>query len=132
MLTLTLTLLGPPRTKKNHGRRIWRRDKRTGRNRPYHVPSEAHELWLERVAWQARLQAAAARWPKCRRRVTVKALVYREALVGDHVGYTQAIGDMLEYAGVLADDKLIADWDGTRLLKDAINPRVEITISVLG
>jgi hypothetical protein len=32
--------------------------------------------------------------------------------------------------GLIQDDKQIAHWDGTRLKKDAINPRVELTISL--
>jgi Holliday junction resolvase RusA-like endonuclease len=127
-----MVLLGAPRTKKNHGRRIWRRDRRTGRNRPYHIPSAAHELWHDKAMWRAREAAALAGWAKATTPVHVRALVYRHALVGDLNGYQQAIGDMLEHAGVLDDDKLIASWDGSRLLKDAGNPRVELEIEIIG
>lgn len=129
--SISMVLLGAPRTKKNHGRRIWRKDRRTGQSRPYHIPSAAHELWHDKASIQARLQAAAARWGKCAERVTVRALVYRQADVGDMNGYQQAIGDMLQHAGILVDDKLIRDWDGSRLLKDAERPRIEIEIRIV-
>lgn len=36
-----------------------------------------------------------------------------------------------EGLGIIADDKLIRDWDGTRLLKDPVKPRIELEIEVL-
>lgn len=33
--------------------------------------------------------------------------------------------------GIISDDKLIQHWDGTRLLVDKANPRVELAISVI-
>ena len=41
------------------------------------------------------------------------------------------VADALEEAGVVLNDSLIASWDGSRLLKDAANPRVEITLEEL-
>lgn len=61
--------------------------------------------------------------------VHVYARIYRDADRGDWVGYTQAIGDFLEKAGVLKDDEQIKSWDGTRVLKDSKNPRIELWIS---
>ena len=61
----------------------------------------------------------------------VRALVYRDADRGDLTGYEQAIGDALEARGVIPNDKWIKSWDGTRLLKDAANPRVELLITTL-
>jgi hypothetical protein len=129
--SLQITIEGAPRTKKNHGRRVWGRNKKTGKRQPFHVPSAAHELWHDKAVIHARMAAAAAGWRPCSQPVLVRALVYRHALVGDLVGYEQAIGDMLEHAGVLANDRHIASWDGTRLLKDAARPRVELMITVL-
>lgn len=39
--------------------------------------------------------------------------------------------DWLQRAGVLANDRQIASWDGSRLDKDASRPRVEVAIEVL-
>ena len=72
-------------------------------------------IWLQRQALNMPLNCCAA--------------IYREALVGDAVGYYQAIGDCLEKAGIVIDDKHIVSWDGTRLLKDAKRPRVEVTLT---
>ena len=55
--------------------------------------------------------------------------VYRDADRGDWSGYMQGIGDFLEDVGIVEDDVLIRSFDGSRLLKDAENPRVELWIS---
>jgi hypothetical protein len=60
--------------------------------------------------------------------VQIRALVFREAAIGDAVGFYQAIGDFLQEAGILANDRQIVHFDGSRLLKDALRPRVEIEI----
>jgi Holliday junction resolvase RusA-like endonuclease len=128
-MALTFTIEGAPRTKKNHGKRV-KRGKRV-----FSVSSDAHKLWEQKALWQLRQQRQLyVGWPLVEP-VSVRAIVYREANVGDLVGYLQAIGDALEGAGILADDKWIASWDGSRLLKDAARPRVEIeivTMAMLG
>ncbi len=63
----------------------------------------------------------------------VEAIWYRERNLGDLAGFIQATGDVLETAGVIANDRLIAGWPmpsdgGMPLRKDAINPRVELVI----
>lgn len=65
--------------------------------------------------------------------VGIRALIYRDRAVGDVQGFQQAIGDylQLEKVGVLANDRLIEHWDGTRRLKDAAHPRIELEITVL-
>jgi hypothetical protein len=55
-------------------------------------------------------------------------LFYRDAERGDAVGYYQGLADLLEKRGVVANDRLIMSWDGSRLLKDSANPRVELTL----
>ena len=61
--------------------------------------------------------------------VNCRAWIYREALRGDAVGFYQAIGDALQHYSILDDDKRIVSWDGSRLLKDAERPRVEIVLT---
>lgn len=63
--------------------------------------------------------------------VNVAAVFYRDRNVGDLAGFITSIGDVLETAGVIANDRQIAGWDGTRRDKDALRPRVEITITFL-
>jgi Holliday junction resolvase RusA-like endonuclease len=60
--------------------------------------------------------------------VHVKATFYREANRGDLIGYMQALADVLEEAGVLANDRQIVCWDGTTMTKDAESPRVEFEV----
>lgn len=132
-----LTILGAPMTKKNHGRRI-KRGKRI-----FHVPSQACTDWTEAAVLQLRQQYdrdpvhfVAIKWRgqhvidrgPVLMPVNVRALIYRDANRGDAVGYYQAIADALEAAGVVENDRLCVSWDGSRLLKDAANPRVEITL----
>jgi hypothetical protein len=64
--------------------------------------------------------------------VNCRALIYRDALRGDAVGFYQAVGDFLQLAGVVANDKFIVSWDGSRLLKDATRPRVELELERVG
>lgn len=71
--------------------------------------------------------------PMLARPLNCAAIFYRDAERGDAVGYYQALADILQKAGVVADDKWIVCWDGSRLKKDSKNPRVEVTITeVLG
>lgn len=118
------TLYGSPRTKKNHSRVI----RLNGKGGTRILPSEAHERWFGMAMPQARLVAARLRVPICEP-VAVEALFYRDRAQGDLVGYLQALGDLLEAACIIENDRLIASWDGSRLLKDAVQPRIEVVIS---
>ena len=59
------------------------------------------------------------------------ALFYRQKRIGDANGYYQGLADALEAAGVLADDKWIVQWDGSRLRKDKDRPRIEVTLTAV-
>ena len=126
---LTFTIHGAPRTKKNHGRRI-----RRG-NRTYSIPSEAYEAWTVEARkslpaiWRA-LHHAGITGP-ITADLNCTALIWRHADVGDAVGYYQGIADWLESVGIIKNDVQIRAWDGSRLLKDAQFPRVEITLDEL-
>lgn len=66
--------------------------------------------------------------------VFVAAAFYRDALRGDLIGYQQALADILEASGVVANDSLIVHWplppDGRLpLRKDAERARVEVWIT---
>ena len=62
--------------------------------------------------------------------IAVRAIVYRQREAGDLAGYIQAIGDILETAGVVENDERIKSWDGTRLAKDAHYPRIELELTL--
>ena len=63
------------------------------------------------------------------RRVNVAATFYRDALRGDATGYYQALADLLQAAGIVANDVLCVSWDGSRLAKDAQRPRIEVVLT---
>jgi hypothetical protein len=47
---------------------------------------------------------------------------------GDTVGYMQGLADLLEERQVIENDRLLATWDGSRLVHDGSTPRVELTL----
>jgi Holliday junction resolvase RusA-like endonuclease len=112
---------GAPRTKKNHG---WRTKQGA------QMPSHAFIEWNRSAQVHLAPVARAIKQPIA---VTVncRALFYRDALRGDAVGYYQALADALEEAGIVENDRLIVSWDGSRLLKDADNPRIEVTLEAV-
>lgn len=123
----------PPRTKKNSPQLIPRM------KHPILVPSEAYRAWergclnsLKRAGLIVRDREhktwRLAQGDPIRVPVNCRALIYRDRLVGDAVGFYQAIGDFLEAAGIVENDRLIQSWDGTRLLKDAARPRIELML----
>lgn len=118
-LPVTFELAGIPRTKKN-SRRWFRQGKKR-----FLVPSAAYERWEERCIYQLNrvwhLNPISVP-------VKIKALVYRDRNVGDLDNFIVAVGDMLQKARVLASDRLVKAWDGSRLLVDRAAPRVELTI----
>lgn len=64
--------------------------------------------------------------------ISIRVLIYREKRIGDHCGFTQAVGDVLKSMDIIIDDRIIDDWDGTRRLHDKAFPRLEIFISPAG
>lgn len=120
LIPVSFIILGPPRTKKNSSRIV-----RAGRFSKI-LPSKAYLEWSEEAWFQ--LMPVRNRGT-IQRAVNCAALIYREKLIGDAVGFYQAIADTLQDARVVHDDYLIISWDGSRILKDANNPRVEITLT---
>ena len=129
----------PPRTKKNSPQIVGRM------KRPILLPSEAYREWEKAATLtllKARLIERYMRDGKPALRLTqgspinydvnARVLIYRHALIGDIVGYFQAVADFLEHIGVLQNDKHIVSWDGSRMLKDAAHPRYEITLESVG
>jgi hypothetical protein len=119
-MTWTLTVHGAPRTKKNHGSVIQRGKRR------FHIPSAAWTNWAATAP--VIYQSCGVPTPPVGVKVNCRALFYRDAERGDAVGYYQGLADLLEKRGVVANDRLIVSWDGSRLLKDSANPRVELVL----
>lgn len=124
---------GPPRTKKNSsqasrtGRQCPCCKLRTGPARVF--PSKAFREYQDTVARYVATKPALQLGLS--KPIAMRALVYRDKLTGDYFGFMQALGDILQHCGIIVNDRLIAHTDGSRLLKDAANPRVEITLAVL-
>jgi hypothetical protein len=132
---LSLTIDGPPRTKKNGNRRVWRKVK--GVTRQITVPSEAAVEYAQRVKaeWLQLPHGMKRHFP-----VSADAAVHVQALFfvdtagepGDLTGYQQSLADALEGAGVLEDDWSIRSWDGSRVIFGDPMPRTELTLISLG
>jgi Holliday junction resolvase RusA-like endonuclease len=112
---------GAPRTKKNHG---WRTKQGA------QMPSHAFAEWNRSAQFDLAPIARSLNKPLAVP-VNCRALFYRDALRGDAVGYYQALADAMEEAGIVENDRLIVSWDGSRLLKDADNPRIEVTLEAV-
>lgn len=113
------TLYGAPRTKKNSLRRVY------AKGRTLSLSSKAFETYEKNCLEQLREEQIASPidFP-----VNLRAVVYRKQASGDLIGYLQGVCDILQKAGVLVDDKWIVSFDGCRLSKDAMNPRVELVL----
>ncbi len=126
---LTLTIPGAPMTKKNHPQIV-----NTGEGRrPLLLPSPEWRAYekdcLKRMSDFVRQTAG---YLPINYAVGVKALFYRQANTGDLNNYQAGLADLLQKAEILSNDSLIESWDGSRKLKDAIRPRVEIEIKRFG
>lgn len=127
---LVLVLLGDPRTKKNSQRPVPVKNKRTGKSYTKLLPSAAYEQYEEdciiQITGDKKLDID---WP-----VNVKCVYYmRTHRACDLVNLQEGTLDLLVHAGVLQDDnyKIVASMDGSRVLYDKKNPRVEITITAI-
>lgn len=132
---VTYLIRGAPRTKKNHSVIARRRD-----GSPFIAQCSTTKAWAKEAASQLKAQHLIG---PIIGPVHVVARVYRDRATGDLVNYLQAIGDVLESPTekqkrskspppkgcVIVNDSQIVSWDGSRLLKDKHNPRVEIEIS---
>ena len=123
---LSFVIPGPPRTKKNHGFRT---------KQGHSMPSKAY------MEWNKQAQIHLMLWRKeqdqgdfplvmdvnCRALIFVKSWDQR----GDAVGYYQGLADALQEGGIVENDRLISSWDGSRVLLDKANPRIEIELRLI-
>jgi Holliday junction resolvase RusA-like endonuclease len=118
-----LVIKGPPRTKKTSQRIL-----RAPGGRPFVMPSKASRAWEKSAIEQLVTQKPWADWPAVAGPVSVRALFYRDADRGDLTNFEQGVGDALQAAGIIINDRQIESWDGSRKLIDRTNPRVEIEL----
>lgn len=130
---LRYIIRGDPRTKKNSlmiagkGRRCpvcGKLEKQWVRQ------SKAHDAFAEAAKWQLR----PAPPEPIDRPVNIRCLFFMQTRrIVDGLNLLATIDDLLVSAGILADDnsRIVAGHDGSRVLYDPLNPRVEITITKL-
>ena len=127
------TIQGDPRTKKNSlmiagkGRRCPACGKL---EKQWVRQSKAHDTFAEAAKWQLRPVPT----EPISSLVNVRCLFYMKTRrIVDGLNLLATIDDLLVSAGILADDnsRIVAGHDGSRVLYDPINPRVEITITKL-
>lgn len=122
---MRLTLLGDPRTKKNSQRLV----DAGGRTVP--LASRAYTEYRDICLWQIPPPVRAMGITES---VNLKCVYYmgtRRKV--DLCNLIEATCDILVDAGVLADDnsRVVAGHDGSRVLYDKKNPRVEIEITII-
>lgn len=119
-----LIIPGRPATKKNSNRLGF-----AGKRRVI-LPSEAFERYQADALWH--LKKYQDRYT-CPVQVTCLYWLPDRRWWPDLVGLLQATSDILQESGILEDDKLIANYDGSRIVGlDKQNPRVEIEITEAG
>ena len=122
MLVYTITLLGPPRTKKNHQRIL-----RGAGGKPTIAQSKEYTQYEKDCLRQLHPPSRPLAGP-----VNVRCLYYMPTRRRvDLTNLLEATDDILVRAGVLADDcaAVVAGHDGSRVLLDRKRPRVEIEIT---
>ncbi len=93
------------------------------------LPSKQFEDWNKYAQLQLASFRASTDWRiPLRCNVNCKALFYRDAERGDANGYYQALADALEEGGIVENDRQIVSWDGSRMLKDSIHPRIIVSL----
>ena len=117
---MNFTIPGNPVTKKNHQRILKTRD-----GRSFVAPSAQYKAYEESAGWFVPPLDISAP-------VNVKCLYFMENLRRvDLVNLLESTMDVLVKYGCLKDDhsKIVVSHDGSRVLLDRQNPRVEITIT---
>lgn len=102
---------------------------------PKIIPSDAHAAWHEAAMQQllgikAELARRGLTLP-ITGLVNVEALFYQDVDRADAVGLYESLGDLLQDAQVIGNDRQVASWDGSQRLRDGARPRVEVYITVI-
>jgi Holliday junction resolvase RusA-like endonuclease len=113
---LELTLLFPPRSKKNH-------------TEHYAQQSLGYRKFRNAVVKHLKSLKADLGLPLPEQRYNCAARFYTDNDRSDTVGLMQGLADALENAGVIANDRLIVTWDGSDQTLDKANARVELTLT---
>ncbi len=116
-----ITLPGRPITKKNSQRIINNRN--TGRLMV--IQSEQYVRYETECLWRLK----SYRGPKFKCLVEVSAKYHMPSKQRpDLTNLMQSTADILEKAGIIDNDRNIVSWDGSRILVDSEEPRVDVEI----
>lgn len=129
---MKFTIPVKPRTKKNHMQLV---TLKTGRQML--LPSKAYKTFekevLDYIADNPLVVKSNEEFTlPIKDRVNLKCKFYKEKdYKADLAGYLQAIQDVLVKAGVISDDnhKIIESTNGSKVMLDRDNPRIEIEIT---
>lgn len=120
-----LTVYGKPATKKNSLRIVRVRGKNS-KTRTIPIQGKVYQQWRKLAIPQ--LKAGWAGHPPIATPIQVSAVFYRDRRP-DLVNLLQAIGDLLQEAGIVKNDRLIVSWGHSRIITDKLEQlRVEIEI----
>lgn len=124
---LELTVYGDPAVKKNNQKVVW-----VGRfpnKKPVKIDTPFYKEWKKQAEQQLAIEKKPAEpidYP-----VNLKCLFFKRTRgTVDLSALYEGIQDELVTAGFLADDnyKIVAGHDGSRVIWDKENPRIEVTI----
>lgn len=120
---MRIVIPGRPATKKNSSRIV-----RVGKY-PKLLPSEAFERYQTEALWHLKKYKDNFDGPV---HVCCRYWLPDRRWWPDLIGLLQATSDILETAGILENDRLIDNYDGSRIVGlDKQNPRVEIEIKAV-
>jgi len=125
---VSITLTGNPTTKKNSQNIIVHK----GSGRPMVVQGDRYKQYEYSCRWQLEPRRGIITRALPAPPYNVQCVYYRDSARRVDLGnLLAATCDILVNAGILPDDnfKIIAGHDGSRVLVDKQNPRVEITIT---
>jgi hypothetical protein len=126
---------GPPRTKKN-SRDVGIKKLKDGRKISIPLPSRAWRNWNAKAILIPPTKPQPPMFG-INREVNCRALFFcdRRGIKGDACGYYQGLADLLEKHGVVVNDRLITQWDGSRVFdaKDENEePHTYVELEALG
>ena len=116
-----------PRTKKNHSSIVTLKNGRT-----LLLPSKPYKEFEKSVCDFIKGQIKLSK--PISKPINLRCIFYKEKnYKSDLMGYMQAIADALVKAKLLADDNssIVVSTDGSRVLLDRLNPRIEVEINFL-
>ena len=120
---LKLALHGVMRTKKNSLRSI-----SLPNSTRLVLPSKAYCEWCKEATTAVMLARLGDL--KLDFNMNFAAVFYMPLDNCDLTGLKDGLADFAQSAGLITNDKLIRTWDGSRVVIDKVNPRVEVVISL--